>query len=730
MKLPENNIYSETSSIGSESSFSIGNKGLIFSILRGKLYSDPISSILREYAANAKDANVEAGFPDKPIEIYLPNNFELSLKIKDNGLGITPDRMSNVFINYGNSTKRESNEFQGAFGLGAKVAFSYTNQFSIVTTSDYEGKRVKRTYISYIDPSEEGKMRLVSEEETNEPTGTEIIIAIEKEDKHTFLEKAIKVFAFWPIKPKFFGIHPEPVFFDYDKHVILSGTNWKLLNFNDRSSSAATTKIIIDGVCYDIDTYKVHIKDTKASNVLHNNLLLYFNIGELTLSAGREYLHYDENTIKKITEKLNLVIKETPNLIKESIKNSENYLDANKKFRNILKTIQYIDVPQIDWLGKPLTKTQYLDFGNTNKFFIGTYYYKSSYRSNKDVLSCTSNEKKYGRSFLDMDVPVYIFDLDENKEKSPRSRVKTILASGEDSKTQILKFSNTFSYEDLKKEYLLKSGIDLDWLEPKLLSKIAPTKEVIVRKPAQPKEKGKIYIYKYNNLHTSPRRYSDHYWEPVSIEKDDNSDSLYVVFDSGTYKNIRSYSGFHLSTSDISELSKHFKKDIYAVRDKDVELLSDTWIRFETVLKEHVDKLQTIGISDIDVATINNNQFIINKFITSEIIISLFRKNKSAGPFDDFLAEYDRLKSVENNIKAFKKYYKYKTISDDVFKIEDSELYKLQEKLLTEYPLLKHIRQSMSSFYDDGSEKEYAKKIVDYINLVDNNKTKTIKKAI
>ena len=47
------------------------NKGLIFKILRSKMYSDPIGSICREISSNCRDAHREVKTPNRPIEIEL-----------------------------------------------------------------------------------------------------------------------------------------------------------------------------------------------------------------------------------------------------------------------------------------------------------------------------------------------------------------------------------------------------------------------------------------------------------------------------------------------------------------------------------------------------------------------------------------------------------------------------------------------------------------------------------
>lgn len=79
---------------------------LILDTLRSKLYDDPMKAMCREIMANARDAHREAGTPDLPIEVTLPTAFSRSVEIRDQGTGISPRRMSEIFLNYGASTKR------------------------------------------------------------------------------------------------------------------------------------------------------------------------------------------------------------------------------------------------------------------------------------------------------------------------------------------------------------------------------------------------------------------------------------------------------------------------------------------------------------------------------------------------------------------------------------------------------------------------------------------------
>ena len=49
------------------------------------LYKDRVLACVREYATNARDAHVQAGCPDRPIEITLPGSLSQFYVIRDYG---------------------------------------------------------------------------------------------------------------------------------------------------------------------------------------------------------------------------------------------------------------------------------------------------------------------------------------------------------------------------------------------------------------------------------------------------------------------------------------------------------------------------------------------------------------------------------------------------------------------------------------------------------------------
>lgn len=96
-----------------------------------KLYNDPMNAAIREYVSNAYDANVEAG-ATKPVELTLPCTENNGLLIvKDYGRGLDYMGIVSVFANFGTSTKRDSDNLIGGFGIGSKSGLAVSNAIHV-----------------------------------------------------------------------------------------------------------------------------------------------------------------------------------------------------------------------------------------------------------------------------------------------------------------------------------------------------------------------------------------------------------------------------------------------------------------------------------------------------------------------------------------------------------------------------------------------------------------------
>lgn len=93
------------------------NVAVIMNLLSKGFYQNPIESIVREYMSNAWDSHVEADCQDQAIVVRFSKVENTSyIEFIDYGVGLSPERVKEVFTVYFESSKRDTNEQTGSFG--------------------------------------------------------------------------------------------------------------------------------------------------------------------------------------------------------------------------------------------------------------------------------------------------------------------------------------------------------------------------------------------------------------------------------------------------------------------------------------------------------------------------------------------------------------------------------------------------------------------------------------
>lgn len=286
MILKDENINVIEGNIGEVIESKINSRKLqkLFGML-SNLYKNPIESIVREYVSNAWDATRDAG-KDTPVFVKLTNEF---LEIKDLGTGMSPDVMNNIYFNYLDSTKEDTNDFIGSFGVGGKVALAYTHTFYIDTISD----GVLYYYIFSKQSNGIPAGELLFDEKTDECNGTTIKIPINRYDVSLFNNAILKQLTYFP------NVYVETPY-NYDN-------NYKLYEEQDfiyrEDCGLNSMHLCIGNVKYQINWNELGI------GVINIPVALKFEIGELMPTPSREDIVYSVDSIKKITDKISKVSK-------------------------------------------------------------------------------------------------------------------------------------------------------------------------------------------------------------------------------------------------------------------------------------------------------------------------------------------------------------------------------------------------------------------------------------
>lgn len=340
----------------------------LMGILRDQLYSDKILAPIREYSCNAYDANVENGKKDVPIRVTFPTSMFPEFRIRDEGKGLSYHEMVNIFCSYGESTKRNSNEYIGQLGIGSKSAFAYGDNFLVSSYKD--GK--KTTYNCVLDNSGIGTLILLTEEDSNEPSGLEILIPVIENDFNSFIEKGLNFFKFWKVTPTIHGLDGAVIsrYVDSNVNVIWSGENWEC-----RTPTALTRNIhiiVMGNISYPIDwnlVYSYYDLNYNYNEIIQllrpNTLIINANIGDIDMSPSRESLQYTPKTISYLKSIIENIKSNLEDNFTKSISTAKNLYEAKGLF---YKTFRGSEIDRLDYQTRSVYHNLYCKYKETFKW--------------------------------------------------------------------------------------------------------------------------------------------------------------------------------------------------------------------------------------------------------------------------------------------------------------------------------------------------------------------------
>ena len=301
-----------------KSSIDPKNLEFITTLLSSNLYSAPERSFIREIVSNAWDSQVEAGTTNVPIIIKITESKRTNyygkdftgygdITIRDFGTGLSPERFNDIYRNIGSSTKRESNDYHGAFGIGHLSGFSCSNTMYI--TSYYEG-----TCYEYIGIKDANTIvyTLVSTTPTTEKNGLEVTLKNVHLDKY---RNSLKYINFFP-----------NVFIDDNNSFLKSLNDIKIKKYNNFwvASWIIEDKLLLGNVLYPLNRVELNLDDSSLRKFLediqHTGIVFKFDIGELSVTPNRENIIYTKECVDKIIKKIVATKQEIDNLINEKAK--------------------------------------------------------------------------------------------------------------------------------------------------------------------------------------------------------------------------------------------------------------------------------------------------------------------------------------------------------------------------------------------------------------------------
>lgn len=289
------------------------NLEYITTLLSSNLYSNPEQSFIREIVSNAWDSHVEAGTTDTPVIIKLSKS---EITIRDYGTGISPERFQNIYCNIGSSTKRDSNDYIGGFGLGRFSALACSN--TVFIDSFYNG--MQYSYVMIKDGNSI-TTNLILQQPTEEKNGVAVNIKNIKELKNYV--KALKTIVFFP------NIYVDTSSYSFYYEDDINTIQIKRFKNYACASAQIKNKLLLGNVLYPIDdTYFNRQVNAFLNNIAYTGIVICFNIGELDITPNRENIIYTTPTIKKIEKRILQAKKELEGAIKKCYKSNYTSLES------------------------------------------------------------------------------------------------------------------------------------------------------------------------------------------------------------------------------------------------------------------------------------------------------------------------------------------------------------------------------------------------------------------
>ncbi|PZT97867.1 MAG: hypothetical protein DI622_22740, partial [Chryseobacterium sp.] len=253
---------------------------------------------------------------------------------------LSPERFEKVFKKAGSSTKRETNDQIGMFGIGRFSALSVSDMVHI--TSNYEGK--KYTYLMYKDGSDIN-IDLALEQDTTDPNGLIFSLDIPKRDWAVLRGGIINQLRYFD--NVFVQGDYAPSFNEDFNNIKIQSYKTFLISSKNPDNNAST--ILLGKVAYPIEVnellkYAETPEDNSTINKIANinrMISVKFDIGELQVTPNREQILYKEGTARIIIDRYKEFFQELKDLKKESLKEGVSFVGLYESSASNVYTVPF-----------------------------------------------------------------------------------------------------------------------------------------------------------------------------------------------------------------------------------------------------------------------------------------------------------------------------------------------------------------------------------------------------
>lgn len=714
---PENQAV--LSNVQQTSTFAIKATAKSFHILSNGLYANKVRAIIRELSCNAYDSHVAAGKAHVPFDVHLPNYLEPWFSIRDYGVGLDHQQVTNIYTTYFESTKTGSNDFIGALGLGSKSPFSYTDNFTV--TAVRNGRR--GVYTAFINEHGIPSIALMMEEETDEPNGVEVKFSVnDRWDFEKFAQEAAAVYQYFSLKPVVSGRHNfEPTSVEYVSRDIVPGVH-QVISYNKLSVA------VMGNIAYPIQVPESDTSLGALRELLKCNLEIHFNIGELDFQASREGLSYIPQTITAIRKKLELLNSQLVLRLTEDAEKIENLweraeflIERNGNKLWAAAVVSYLQTNQLDTLtlnnfGVNHRKFELFVDELAAKYNIqirGFVAYRGKETEKAISMSIahvkqadgTTVPRNYWAMFTGKNQLFIINDIKRGAIQRTRSYIKSIKTSLPSYDNHVYVLSPADRTKPMRATEFLASIFNPPALQVKLVSSMPDVSRARVSRE-------RVGIFELELRDDTRRTNRATFWNPVGKDTEfDENETYYYVPIVGHKLDIAHYRDVDTFYRDVTRTPLGIKLTaIYGIRKSDLEWAEeqDNWINLETYIEENIDSI-IHSVKRALVAHRVSSDF--SFFSSPEFMNRLSPRSqfRRAGKVITKLHKY-RISNPEN-ARSLIQHFGKSNVLDNIDTIAQ-KFRNINDQVKNRYPMLNIINHWSR---DD-------KIISDYINLIDNQK--------
>ena len=253
----------------------------IFSFLSNFLYKEKERSVMTELCSNALDAHLMVGKENEPILVHLPTDLQRAFSVRDYGPGLSETQVYQFLTKYGSSSKGQSNDFIGGFGIGSKSPAAVSDTWTI--TSFHGG--LETHYLIHINDKGIPSINKLYSKETTE---TGLLVAVPTKTIREWHNAAQEVFKYYNVLPTIKGtsskIDKKTFEFNFNDLYYTEGNRARYYGssltavMNRRGYEISQNQIRSDKVTFSCDVF------------------LPFSTSSLSVSLSREDLQYDTAT--------------------------------------------------------------------------------------------------------------------------------------------------------------------------------------------------------------------------------------------------------------------------------------------------------------------------------------------------------------------------------------------------------------------------------------------------